>query len=230
MGSLLMVVGKSGTEYSQWSIQTSLSRVKWWSSSQVFIPVPLCVSSKPLSQSSGIGSMPPHFLADQCQCPHSFFGASSRHVPCSQFLWSQLDRAEASGIILLWPTLEHAQYTERTSGAKIKICESLKTANFPPHLPRILYLRQIWVTFHENCEKVLQWHKGQFLALNTSLFQGKGCYLWTFFSPRFDFRNVWNILPETLQEFSASISQPAWKLPAETTEAWQSYKHLTSES
>lgn len=86
------------------------------------------------------------------------------------------------------------------------------------------------MAFHGYCKKVLQGHKVQFFALKTGLFQGKGCLLWTFFSPVFDFKNGWNILTEALQEFSASIELPTWKFPAEIIKAWQTYKQLTSES
>lgn len=51
-------------------------------------------------------------------------------VPC-QFTWTQLLRAALLRVILLLPTLEHLQCTEVSSGAGIKIHESLKTEFLP---------------------------------------------------------------------------------------------------
>lgn len=145
--------------------------------------------------------MPPHFLANQWQFPHSVFWCL---VPCCQFTWTQLLRAAMPRVILPCPKLKHLQYTEKSLGAGIKIYESQKTVNFS-HVPRILYLGQFWMASHGNCKKVLLGHKVQFLALNTSLFQREYCYLWIVFSSTFDFINGLSNLTETLQEFSAFI-------------------------
>lgn len=153
--------------------------------------------------------MLPHFLANQWQFPHSGFGCL---VPCCQFTWTELLRAAVPRVILLWPTLKHVQCTEKTLGAGIKLYESLKTETFS-HVPRILYPEQFWMAFHGNCKKVLQGHKFQFLALSTSLFQGKYCCLRTVFFARFDFTNGLSSFTEILQEFSAFIKQLTWKLP-----------------
>lgn len=80
------------------------------------------------------------FLLISAGLPTPIFGVSSRVVPSSPFLWTQPLRAAVSGIILLWPTLEHVQCTGRTSGAKIKMYESLKAW-------------QIWIAFRGNCKR-----------------------------------------------------------------------------
>lgn len=151
------------------------------------------------------------FLLLSAGLPTPIFGVSSRAVPSSLFLWTQ-------PLSSVWdnPALAHTgacpvhREDFRCQDQNVWVSENLADLN----------------RFSWKLQKALQWHEVQFLALNTSLSQGKGCYLWTFFFPRFDFRNVWNILTE----FSASIRQPTLKLPAEIIEAWQSYKQLTSNS
>lgn len=89
------------------------------------------------------------------------------------------------------------------SRTKIKIYnESLKTETFPSHFPRTLFSRHIWVTFYGDWEKVFQGKKFSFLFWtltcckeNVAIYGGQ-----TFFSPRFGFRNDWNILTETLKK------------------------------
>lgn len=93
-----------------------------------FRPSPtLCVQQSPVSVTWHLD----HATASSCSSvpvgPLLFWGVSQSCPLLSAHLGSST-QGSVPRIILLWPALKHAQCTEKTSGARIKTYESLKTA------------------------------------------------------------------------------------------------------